>query len=272
MDKLIKNSTSYLDYLLEECGLYVSLHFSKKGYETVSERAFSELLPYICHRHPYCRFMREEISHDACMSNQQDIISAISSVEPIEHTCYAGVRELIYPIMIKREVFGFIAVSGYRGELRDDPPHDRRLRDSVLTESEIPYTLTDTLIPPLCMMIERILVESSTSQPSEFNLILNYLAENHTHVTLKDIASRFGRSQSHISHIFKKKTGLTLRAYCNSLKLADAARLLVQTDLTVTVIAMDCGIEDVSYFIRLFSERYGMTPHKYRNSKKQQKT
>lgn len=259
--KLLDNAVSYLSYLEVECGLYVSVHFALEVYETVDARVISALMPYIVHKHPYCRFVREEINHDTCVENQQSIIASITSHDPFERVCHAGVRELIYPIIRDGVALGFAVVSGYKSGCT--ACYSPELYAS-LSGDDMPRRLTDTLLPPLCMMIEELLGERGECSSSEFNLILGYLAENHTRVTLDGVALHFGRSRSHISHLFKKNAGQTLRAYCNSLKLSDAAKLLADTDLTVTEIAMECGFDSTSYFIKLFRDAYGTTPHKYR--------
>ncbi len=259
--KLLDNTVSYLGYLERECSLYVSVHFALEVYETVDASVISALMPYIMHKHPYCHFVREEISYDTCIEHQQSIIATFTSHDPIERVCHAGVRELIYPIIRDGTPLGFAVVSGYKSHCA--ACYNPELYASLSGE-EIPRHLTDTLLPPLCMMIEELLGVRGECGSSEFNLILGYLAENHTSATLDDVAAHFGRSRSHVSHLFKKNAGQTLRAYCNSLKLSDAAKLLCDTDLSVTEIAMECGIDDASYFIKLFRDAYGTTPHKYR--------
>jgi AraC-like DNA-binding protein len=200
------------------------------------------------------------------MKNQKQIISALDGKDSILRTCHACVRELLYPIQSEaRHVRGFIAVSAYRGKAEDGCIHDTTLFDT-LNRTEPPKKLTDTLIPPLCMMIERLIANEPNETGSEYKRIVGYLAENHTHITLNDIASHFGRSRSHISHLFKANAGCSLRAYCNELRLVDAAGLLQSTDLSVSEVAYQTGFDDVSYFIKLFREKYGTSPGKYRST------
>ena len=58
---------------------------------------------------------------------------------------------------------------------------------------------------------------------------------------------------------------MTIKEYCNNLKLEDARKLLAETNFSVTEIAYDSGFNDVSYFISLFKEKYGTSPLKFRN-------
>jgi AraC-like DNA-binding protein len=112
--------------------------------------------------------------------------------------------------------------------------------------------------------MELFVARRESKEPSEISRIKKYIAENIPNVTLDGISKELGRSTSYISHVFKKNTGRSIRAYCNELKLFEAQKLLTSTDLSVTEIAFDAGFEDTAYFIRLFRETYGITPNKYR--------
>ena len=101
----------------------------------------------------------------------------------------------------------------------------------------------------------------------EYKLMLNYIAMNH-HVSLDDLCGQFHRSRSYISHMFGKKCGMTLPAYCNRLKIEDAKELLKKTDMPITEIAYSAGFGDVSYFINLFGKMTGITPLKWRKLNK----
>ena len=260
MTELVKNVTNYLDYLISELRLNASVHFSEETYPDISEGTLAALIPYIIHRNPYCAHHRD-VSHNLCMENQKRMIASLRDNEPKEFTCYAGARELVYPIQKNRETVGFISISGYKGTAPSISHHP--LWQTALSDSDIPRTLTDTLIPPLKIMLERLL-ELEPHTGGELNLILDYLESRYKDITLSALAEHFGKSPSHISHLFKKKTGMTLRAWCNRQKLYSAKNLLLTTDMSITEIALESGFEDVSYFIYLFREHYSVTPYRYR--------
>lgn len=265
MEKLIQNIHNYFEYLGSSCRLFCSVHFSEGSFAHLSARLIAELSPHMTHNHPYCRFVKESGHHKQCMKNQKQIIAALDGKDFILRTCHACVLERLYPIRSDaKHVRGFIAVSAYRGERSEtETVHDEALFQT-LQKGEPPKILADTLIPPLCMMIERLIEAEEDEAESEFKRILNYLTENHTHTSLDDLSAHFGRSRSHISHLFKTNAGLSLRAFCNELRLLDAKALLQSTDLSVSEVAYETGFEDASYFIKLFREKYGVSPRKYK--------
>lgn len=265
MKKIISDTIAYMDYLLDREGLLVSVHFSKKEYESTSEEVMSALLPYRSHNNPYCRFVTSDPKRiNCCFENHKQILQRLHNEERIVHTCFAAASEVAYPIRHDNETVGFVAVSGYKGHMGDR--QNDSLWQEALSSDEPPTRLTDVLIPPLCAMLERVLTDCDGCAPSELSGILKYISDSPSEVSLDKLSQYLGRSRSYVSHFFKKKTGKSLRAYCNDLKLVLARKLLVSTDMSVTEIAFEVGFDDTSYFIRLFKEKYGVTPHKYKKT------
>ena len=159
---------------------------------------------------------------------------------------------------------GYAAASGYRKPAPSGEPEDIQLWKDSLDPEEIPQALCGRVMPPLCRMLELLFLCPMDSADPEYNLIFQYVNEHHNQITLSEICREFGRSRSYISHMFTSRCGVTIRAYCNRLELGDAKNLLGETDLPITEIALNVGFGDVSYFIRLFRERFSMTPLQYR--------
>ena len=263
MDTLIKNITNYLSYLSESTSLIVSVHFKRNVYEYLDERITVALIPHHSHRSLFCMAVKKHADYyERCLRNQQNIARLLEGVESLEISCYAGAKEIAYPIKNDGKVIGFVTASGYAGEKNEDIlPH---LYDTALSKEDIPRKEIDALLPPLCSMIELAILKSGASEPSEISRMLKYISDNVRTVTLDSIAHEFGRSRSYVSHTFKRKTGRSIRAYCNALKLDEGQKLIASTNLSITEIAMEVGFDDAAYFIRLFKENFGMTPYQYR--------
>ena len=73
-----------------------------------------------------------------------------------------------------------------------------------------------------------------------------------------------GMSQSNFYRHFKLETGMPLVSYINKVKIEQAARLLIETDLTCSAISYDCGFDSLSQFFKCFKEHFGVPPGKYR--------
>ena len=96
--------------------------------------------------------------------------------------------------------------------------------------------------------------------------MISYIQQNFTRkISLKEFGNQFHLSEKYISRYFKEHFHITISQYINHLRMEHARQLLQETTLPVTEVAMRCGYENVSYFIRSFKKMYGNPPLKYRN-------
>jgi len=80
---------------------------------------------------------------------------------------------------------------------------------------------------------------------------------------IQGIASMMKISAAHLSKIFKSVTNIKLSEYINDFRLNEAAQLLEKTNLSITDISLKVGIENRSYFFRVFKKKFGITPKEY---------
>lgn len=145
----------------------------------------------------------------------------------------------------------------------------RAITRCLLTLFEQPPPVSDTyIIRGQIYTILGILLEQLPRTPiarSNIHLsiqdILSYLHQNFREsITLKIIAADFGYSASRISHMFNKNVGCTIPEYLNTLRARDAARKLIDTEKSITSIAMESGFESMRTFYRAFKSSFAMTP------------
>lgn len=73
-----------------------------------------------------------------------------------------------------------------------------------------------------------------------------------------------GKSREHLCRSLKKYYNTTPSDLVNELRLEYCANLLINSNLSVTDICYNCGYENLSWFYKLFHEKFGVTPSKYR--------
>jgi YesN/AraC family two-component response regulator len=96
----------------------------------------------------------------------------------------------------------------------------------------------------------------------EKDLNANY-AQN---ITLKDFAAKYYVNSSYLGQLFRKQYGMSFREYLNSVRINQAASLLLKTDEKIGRIAEIVGYHDTDYFIDKFIAIKGCTPSKYRKN------
>lgn len=88
--------------------------------------------------------------------------------------------------------------------------------------------------------------------------------------TLEDLAAEVHLSPSRLSSVFVEAYGKTPLAFLTMLRAEQLAKLLRETDLTVTTAMQRVGWRSRSHASRLFHQHVGMTPGEYRRLRAQQ--
>ena len=76
-----------------------------------------------------------------------------------------------------------------------------------------------------------------------------------------------GIHERKISAIIKKKTDLNFKQFLNKLRIAEAKRLLLETDLQISEIAFKVGYGNASHFNRVFKLSENCAPNDFRKLK-----
>lgn len=83
-------------------------------------------------------------------------------------------------------------------------------------------------------------------------------------ISLSRLSHEFSMSESHLSRLFKTHTGIGINEYLTYVRIANAEKLLKETDLPIAQIAQQCGYDDSNYFSTVFKRIKNITPQKYR--------
>ena len=96
--------------------------------------------------------------------------------------------------------------------------------------------------------------------------MMQYIHTNYPNkITLDDIAGSVSLSKSSVMSLFGKYLHTSPVNYLIEYRLECAAKLLTDTEKSVSAIAADTGFDNVGYFCRKFKSLFGMTPTEFRN-------
>ena len=87
-------------------------------------------------------------------------------------------------------------------------------------------------------------------------------------LSLDEMASHCALNASYLSRSFKKKTGTTIFAYLNRVRIEKACHLLKNSSMTITEIAFSVGYNNISFFNRMFKRAMSLSPGEYRRKVK----
>jgi AraC-like DNA-binding protein len=94
--------------------------------------------------------------------------------------------------------------------------------------------------------------------------VLRYVEEHYCNGTLQDISNELHYDVCWLSREIKKQSGKTFTQLMQNKRLSQAAFLLKNTNMKVIEISESVGYENLSYFHRIFEQRFEMSPRKYR--------
>lgn len=83
-------------------------------------------------------------------------------------------------------------------------------------------------------------------------------------LTMAEAAEACHVSYSYFSRNFAKWAGMKFNDYLLLLRINKARRILLQSEASVIEVAMECGFDNPSYFIKKFRQQTGMTPMEFR--------
>ena len=86
-------------------------------------------------------------------------------------------------------------------------------------------------------------------------------------LSLSDVAQQFYISPFYLSRIFKETTGFTYSNYINLTRIKEAQRLLRESTLPISEIAMQCGFDNFSHFGKTFKKVSHVSPREYRKGR-----
>lgn len=121
------------------------------------------------------------------------------------------------------------------------------------------------------------LVHINSAQPTASSLqiqrlkdVLNYIEEHYSEqISLDDMSRIAGLSPRYFCRYFRKMTQSTPTEYLNYYRIECACEQLVSLQLSITEVALNCGFNDISYFIKAFHKAKGVTPKQYKNNNRQ---
>lgn len=98
----------------------------------------------------------------------------------------------------------------------------------------------------------------------QLKTVLTLLEEKFSEpLTLEDLSKSVGMTPKYFCRFFHQMTNKTPIEYLNYYRIDVACELMLTKDICITDVALDCGFNDVSYFIKTFKKYKGITPKQY---------
>ena len=148
-----------------------------------------------------------------------------------------------------------------------------RLRDIHLRADPAERFLADATLRTAIALVNRDpaaratpgAVRAAADRREQIRPVLAYVDRNHREqITLEDVADLVHVSTSRVRHVFKDVTGVSFKEYVTQVRVAEAKRLLLSTDLSVAEVARAVSYTNLHQFYKVFYRSCAMSPGEYR--------
>lgn len=114
-----------------------------------------------------------------------------------------------------------------------------------------------------------LIVNNNTKATDEsLQTAINYINENFKNdITLNDMAQLLHLNPSYFSKKFKAVNGLGFKEYLNNVRINHSEKLLLETNMSITEIAFECGYDNSNYYGDAFKKINGVSPSAFRRLK-----
>ena len=175
---------------------------------------------------------------------------------------------------VKHPNIAFVIVSGYDDFSYCQQALRLQITDYIL--KPVNYGEFGSCIDTLKIsLFERRVSESPEPEAQEgrtITSITRFLQEHMGEdVSLGVLAEEFHLNPQYISQLFKSEIGVGFLAYLTGIRMEQAKKLLLTTDLPVAEVAERCGYGDYRVFTKMFKKNEGTTPTQYRRDFRENK-
>ena len=266
------------------------------GFIPINKELDEALRPFLAHTNPYCMYMKSDRDHwRVCLSMIRGIYQKLERIGTTYYgICHGALGEYVIPIYSGNTLLGsinagFFPVKESKVKRRichscaQEPPLDQALALELYHSCiRTPTIDPEDLLPGLELLAEYLgqtykIMQATHTAPintiryhtsSEDTILthaIEYIRLNAANrITVSELASFCHCSESYLSRIFKRRTGVNINVYVNKVRVEQAKNDLLLSHDSIADIASRVGFSDPNYFSRVFTQIIGVSPTEFR--------
>lgn len=172
---------------------------------------------------------------------------------------YADRGKLTQNIMVAvyRDITRLILSVGQEIDLRDIM--DKKGAGSLYSEAMHSKEAMEELVRMIALLYDQEHKEENTK--SIVSTIKDYIDEHLSeNIRKEDLTDLMHLNEDYMTRLFKKETGMSIKAYIIQRKMIAARELLQTTSLSVSSVAIQMGYSNFSHFAASYKKEFGITP------------
>lgn len=218
----------------------------------------------------FCSLIQtNEEYHLRCGMSDREVLEKSKKTLCFEsHICHAGLYDAAMPI-VKDGIFVGSIIMG-RVRLAGRCENNELLKNHSLRKlyNNLPE-VTEQQIESLRSLLPNILFQDAIiiEYDNIYDKVCGYIESNlKSDLSVNVVCKKFHISKNRLYAMFRDCGGCTVNEYVTDMRIKKAKALLRDTKEPVYIIAEKVGIENYTYFCKLFKRSVNMTPVEYRRS------
>lgn len=269
-DKMImlRKHTRFIDFPKHRHN-YIEINYVYNG--KLKQRVGNEK---ICLHQGELLFLNQHIDHEIEACAKEDII--------INFIIQPKFFEFIFSYLSSDNLMSNFIINSLYNNTQDgqflyyavsDVPAIQELIRKMMDEIMVPSLLSDSTLKLYMglLMIELIKHSDKLGQQQENSSrqylmveAMKYIDEHYQTGSLYELAEKLNQPHYSLSKYIKKATNYTFKELIQEKRLTKARQLLESTNIPIAEIASLVGYDNISYFYRIFKNKYRYTPKKFR--------
>ena len=125
--------------------------------------------------------------------------------------------------------------------------------------------MSGAMLKEILTRLHRIDISGTDMARDAVSDVIKYIDSNYQkEITNKKLASIAGYHEYHLNRLFLKHTGTSMHNYILNIRINEAKRLILNTDLPCNIISENVGFKNYTYFSSYFKKEFGISPTHYR--------
>lgn len=185
--------------------------------------------------------------------------------------CINGIFEYVCPVISQNRVIGIVYVGNIIFDAEDfcrkngiekSGSLEQTLEQSTkISEAE---NIANHIANHISVLYESCPSEALKSRSPAVEMLKTYIDTYYSNdIRISQIARIYHFNEKYLGRLFIKQTGFSFKEYLNKKRLENACEMLKNKEDTVMNIALKAGFNNVTYFNRVFKEKFGITPKEY---------
>lgn len=135
-------------------------------------------------------------------------------------------------------------------------------------QDERDFVLLNLLSNKLLMGAARLALNNNSYLMGHISKTKEYMQFHYPKIScIEEIAHQVGLNKTYLQRIFKEQVGCTVWQFLTKIRMQQAALLLTTTDISISNLDEQVGINSRQNFYLLFRKEFGMSPQQYRKNR-----